>query len=84
MRALAITVGTLAGVAATALGKRIQRDARERGVGLGEVVTSLPQTLKSDALGLKDDAKAAVDDGRAAGSTRQREVTESIDAALGG
>jgi hypothetical protein len=82
IRGLAITAGALAGVFVTALGKRAHRDAGERGVGLRSAVTSLPRTLRSDAGGLKDDAKAAVDDGRAAGATRKREVSESIDAAL--
>jgi hypothetical protein len=84
IRGLAIATATLVGAAAAALGKRAHRDARERGVGLGAAVTSLPRTLRSDADGLTEDAKAAVDDGRAAGATREREVSESIEAALKG
>ena len=53
-------------------------------MGLGAAVSSLPQTLRAEADGLKEDAMAAVDDGRAAGATRQREITESIDEALKG
>jgi len=84
IRGLAITVGALGGALLVSLGRRARRDAGERGVGLGSAVTSLPQTLKADAAGLKEDAAAAVGDGRAVGATREREVKESIDAALGG
>ena len=84
MRGLAITVGALGGALVASLARRAERDARERGTGLGAAVTSLPETLKADAAGLREDAAAAVGDGRAAGATREREVTDSIDAALRG
>jgi hypothetical protein len=71
--------GTLAGLA-----RRARHVAQERGVGMSAAVSSLPQTLRADAGGLREDALAAVEDGRAAGATREREVSESIEAALKG
>ena len=45
IRGLAITAVALGGAALTVLGKRVQRDASERGVGLGAAVSSLSRTL---------------------------------------
>jgi hypothetical protein len=84
LKGLGVGAAALVGGALLGVGKRVRRDARERGVGLGGAVGSLPQTLKADAAGLREDAMAAVEDGRAAGATREREVAESIEAALKG